>query len=158
MGCEDPYVVWKTTIYAWMMCCKRTRMFNGRLTRDIALMIAQYVLPDFSGEIDWTDRFRQTMLLRLPVKTKRFTDDGDFVSCTTHHWTWVSKSFPSPNFSISKSSPSPSYKGACQNCLRPKIFDGLCVKKHETRLWYVRDEDIDLLHGKIIPPDRRLLR
>ena len=64
----DPYVVWKRTIYAWMMCCKRTGMFNGRLTRDVALMIAQYVLPDMSGEVNWSKRFNHAILIRISVR------------------------------------------------------------------------------------------
>ena len=62
----DPYVVWKRTIYAWMMCCKRTNMFNGRLNRDTALMIARLVLPDLSGEVYWSKKFRKARLILTP--------------------------------------------------------------------------------------------
>jgi glucose-6-phosphate dehydrogenase assembly protein OpcA len=65
----DPYEIWKRSVYAWLMCCKRTNMFNGRLTKDIALMITSFLLPDFSGYVSWSKRFKKARLSRLEISS-----------------------------------------------------------------------------------------
>ncbi len=60
----DVYDNCKNSIYAWMLCCKITNMFNRCLTKDIALMIAGYILPDFSGKVNWSKRFSNAQLVQ----------------------------------------------------------------------------------------------
>lgn len=132
----DPYVIWKKTIYAWMMCCKRTGMFNGRLTRDIALMIAQYVLPDFSGEVCWSKMFKKARLVLMPLfLTPRELYPLDR-KLLCYRLVWVSSTIISP----------------CPECLRPVTSENRCPNTNHMEFKSLFNEEIDCLRKIAILP------
>lgn len=136
MGTNDPYVVWKKTIYAWMICCKRTKMFNGRLTKDIALMIARLVLPDLSGEVYWSKRFQKARLIHAPSYFDEIYPDGSYVGKRKFRWIWVTSSIRYP----------------CPECLRPVSVGGCCSNPRHKNIIRVLDNEIERFRESVILP------